>query len=394
MALPLIILMIAEIPSNAVFAYHSTQKVKKAPYVAFAYYLNISRRNIRLHYIIKNILPDLWGRLNIQTVMCIMGSMFVEAVFSYPGLGSLLKNAASYRDYTMMQGILLVTCLYGIAVNLIYELVLGRFTRNSWKEQVMKNGTCIMVLSIYFFIAAFAPLIMPYEVTDFSHPSLAEPCRQYLLGTDEMGHDIFSLLIYGFRLTVCMALAAGFFSTLTGTVLAFCACYLGKAADHVITMTADLFIIVPEMVIVMFAAVFAEPTMINTELAIILFSWPRVYKIIRGKLKDCMNSSKVQYTMMMKGSIADVLQKLMPDIMPSVQTYFILQTNKAVTYETTLSFFGIGDPLAKTWGKLIRAAMDYENLYYDRVFLWYFIPVILVVVVFVVSLALLVHGGE
>ncbi len=131
MALPLIILMIAEIPSNAVFAYHSTQKVKKAPYVAFAYYLNISRRNIRLHYIIKNILPDLWGRLNIQTVMCIMGSMFVEAVFSYPGLGSLLKNAASYRDYTMMQGILLVTCLYGIAVNLIYELVLGRFTRNS-----------------------------------------------------------------------------------------------------------------------------------------------------------------------------------------------------------------------------------------------------------------------
>lgn len=264
----------------------------------------------------------------------------------------------------------------------------------SGKRMSFRQKTCIMVLSIYFFIAAFAPLIMPYEVTDFSHPSLAEPCRQYLLGTDEMGHDIFSLLIYGFRLTVCMALAAGFFSTLTGTVLAFCACYLGKAADHVITMTADLFIIVPEMVIVMFAAVFAEPTMINTELAIILFSWPRVYKIIRGKLKDCMNSSKVQYTMMMKGSIADVLQKLMPDIMPSVQTYFILQTNKAVTYETTLSFFGIGDPLAKTWGKLIRAAIDYENLYYDRVFLWYFIPVILVVVVFVVSLALLVHGGE
>lgn len=269
----------------------------------------------------------------------------------------------------------------------------------------MKNGTagkrfsvrkkiCITVLGIYFLIAALAPLLMPYAATDFSHPSLAEPCRQYLLGTDEMGHDIFSLLIYGFRLTVCMALAAGFFSTLTGTVLAFCACYLGKAVDHVITMTADLFIIVPEMVIVMFAAVFAEPTMMNTELAIVLFSWPRVYKMIRGKLKDCMSSSKVQYTMMMKGSVTDVLRKLMPDIMPAVQTYFILQTNKAVTYEMTLSFFGIGDPLAKTWGKLIRAAMDYENLYYDSVFLWYLVPAIAVVVVFVISLALLVNGGE
>ena len=59
-------------------------------------------------------------------------------------------------------------------------------------------------------------------------------------------------------------------------------------------------------------------------------------------------------------------------------------------YETTLSFFGVGDPLAKTWGKLINSAMAYEDLYYDNVFTWYLIPPIVVVVVFVISLALLV----
>jgi ABC-type dipeptide/oligopeptide/nickel transport system permease subunit len=58
-------------------------------------------------------------------------------------------------------------------------------------------------------------------------------------------------------------------------------------------------------------------------------------------------------------------------------------------YETTLSFFGIGDPLSKTWGKLIKAAMNYENLFYDDVIIWYLIPAILCVFIYVLSLSLL-----
>lgn len=131
MTLPLIILTISEIPSIAIFAYGSTMKIKRMPYVAFARYLNISPRQIRWKFIIKNIMPDLMGKLNIQAIMCIMGSMFVEAVFSFPGLGQLLKNATNYRDYPLMQGILLISCLYGIGINLIFEMLLTRQTRVS-----------------------------------------------------------------------------------------------------------------------------------------------------------------------------------------------------------------------------------------------------------------------
>ena len=55
-----------------------------------------------------------------------MGAMFIEAVFSYPGLGQLLKNATGNRDYPLMQGILLISSLYGIAVNLVFELIINR----------------------------------------------------------------------------------------------------------------------------------------------------------------------------------------------------------------------------------------------------------------------------
>ena len=254
----------------------------------------------------------------------------------------------------------------------------------------LRKKICLLILSLYVLVAIFAPSIMHYEVTDFSHPSLLPPDRTYWLGTDEMGHDMFSLLINGFRLTVALALISGFLSTLLGTLLAFCAAYLGKNVDEIITVIANIFIIVPEMVVIMFVAVFAEPTMLNTVLVIVFFSWPRVYKIIRGKLVDSMNSSKVQYTIMMRGNVFDVVRKLLPDVLPAVTSFFILQCNKGVMYETTLSFFGVGDPLAKTWGKLINSAMNYEDLYYDTVFTWYLIPPILTVVVFVICLALLV----
>lgn len=131
MALPLIVLVLSELPSIAIFAYSSTMRVKKAPYVAFARYLGIRPPQIRFHFIIKNILPEMLGKLNIQAILCIMGSMFVEAVFSYPGLGQLLKNATNYRDYPLMQGILLISCLYGIGINLIFEVLLSKNTKIS-----------------------------------------------------------------------------------------------------------------------------------------------------------------------------------------------------------------------------------------------------------------------
>lgn len=259
-----------------------------------------------------------------------------------------------------------------------------------WNALSLRKKVCLFILAIYILVAIFAPALMHYEIDDFSHPSLEAPNSTYWLGTDEMGHDLYSLLIHGFRLTVALALISGFLSTLLGTLLAFCASYLGKAVDEVLTVIANLFIIVPETVVIMFVAVFAEPTLLNTVLTIVCFSWPRVYKIIRGKLEDAMQSSKVQYTVMMRGNVIDVVRKLFPDVFPAIISFFVLQCNKGVMYETTLSFFGVGDPLAKTWGKLINSAMAYEDLYYDNVFTWYLIPPIVVVVVFVISLALLV----
>lgn len=123
MILPLLVLVISQIPPIYLFAKNSTANVKKEQYVKMASYLKINKKDLYLKYILKNIIPELLGRLNLQFVSAITGSIFVEAVFSYPGLGQLLRSAISYRDYPLLQGILLVCCTYGIIVNYIFELV-------------------------------------------------------------------------------------------------------------------------------------------------------------------------------------------------------------------------------------------------------------------------------
>lgn len=131
MILPLSILIVSEIPAIAIFSYNSTLRVKSMPYVAFAHYMNIEPSKIRWQYIVRNIMPDFLGRLNIQVVTCIVGSLFVETIFTYPGVGSLLRHAINYRDYTLMQGVLLICSLYGVIVNFVFDIINTRLASKS-----------------------------------------------------------------------------------------------------------------------------------------------------------------------------------------------------------------------------------------------------------------------
>lgn len=124
--LPIIILVIAEVPSIFALTYNVCSRTKEEPYVQMARYYNISERLIQYKYVLKNSLPEILSKMNIQFLYAISGILFVEAVFSYPGVGTLLKTAASSRDYPLLQGILLVTGFYGVTVNLVFELIIKR----------------------------------------------------------------------------------------------------------------------------------------------------------------------------------------------------------------------------------------------------------------------------
>lgn len=252
-----------------------------------------------------------------------------------------------------------------------------------------KKKVWIFIFGIFIFIALFSNFIAPYSVEDISFEALLSPNSVNLLGTDEMGHDILSLVINGFTTTILMAFACGILSTLIGTILALMGAYNGSIIDMIILKISDIFIMVPDIVIILFFAAFSKPSMMNTIYAMTLFSWGKAYRVVRGKALEAIQGNKVRYTIMIKGNLIDILKKLWYDIKAPIITMFILQCNKAAVYETTLSYFGIGDPLAKTWGKLIKSALNYEGIFHNNVYAWYLMPPILVLVIFILTLSFL-----
>ncbi|MBU3145778.1 ABC transporter permease [Clostridium sp. CF012] len=126
--LPLMALVIGEVPSLYIMAYNSAKKINKENYIIMANYLNIEKKDINKKFIFYNMVPEILGKLNIQFLYAITGSIFVESIFSYPGMGQLLKIATSSRDYPLMQGILLLIAFYGFFVTLIFESLLKKFT--------------------------------------------------------------------------------------------------------------------------------------------------------------------------------------------------------------------------------------------------------------------------
>ena len=127
----------------------------------------------------------------------------------------------------------------------------------------MKNATvkkaALLILLIMMVMGIAYPTLAPFQPDDFSSPALLPPGGKHLLGTNKMGQDIFSALLAGFRVTISIALIVSFCSTLIGTVLAISCAFYRRWMDRFIMSVTEIFIIVPEIIVIMLFAAFAGP---------------------------------------------------------------------------------------------------------------------------------------
>lgn len=131
--LPVLAVVISLAPSIFLLTRNVVLRVKNEKFVELARLMNVSSRTLNRGYILRNSLPEIVGKLNINFVYAVAGTLFVEIIFSYPGLGSLTKIAVDARDYPLIQGIFLFVGLYGITVNMIFEFIQRRL--NPWQAK-------------------------------------------------------------------------------------------------------------------------------------------------------------------------------------------------------------------------------------------------------------------
>lgn len=247
----------------------------------------------------------------------------------------------------------------------------------------------LSVLLFFVLMACFAPWLSPHDPRDFASPAAEAPSREHPLGTNSLGQDNLSSLIVGFRLTVGVALATAVLTCAIGLLVAVTGSYFGGWLERLLHYLTDVFLIVPETVVILTFAAFAGPGVTNLVLTMSLFSWARVARLIRGKATLAMQQDSVQYTLLLQGGFLEVLRKLRAPLYPALITAFIQQCSRAAVNEASIAFFGIGDPTVKSWGRMIRAALDDERIFLGRTYLWWLLPPVVALLVFVLALAIL-----
>ncbi len=247
----------------------------------------------------------------------------------------------------------------------------------------------LLVLGLLGFVALFAPVLAPHDKLQPVTPT-PEQCQARFgfpdcpyvdglppfwsqggslntpLGTDYLGRDILSRLMYGARISLVVGITGTLAAGIIGTLLGIMAGYLGKWWDHVIMRITDAWLTLPSLVFAILLASVRGPGLWNIVLILALVFWSRYTRVVRGEVLTLREREFVklaEVTGLSKTRI--IFRHLLPNVMNTVMVVFSLQVGISIIIEASLSFLGVGVPPPEpSWGLMM--AQERESLMEGR----------------------------
>lgn len=237
---------------------------------------------------------------------------------------------------------------------------LGMIYYNIWKHPLAVVG--LVIILILILTAFFAPLLAPFDpYHQVAEDRLQPPGGRYLFGTDDMGRDIFSRVIWGSRLSLTAAAVVLALSTSIGIFIGAIAGYIGGRVDEVLMRITDMFLAFPAMVLAMVIASALGPSLINAMIAIAVVWWPWYARLIRGQILSIKTMEYVEAAKALGAGNARILWKyILPNCTAPLIVQATLDSGYAILTTASLSFIGVG-ALAPTpeWGSMISIGRSY-----------------------------------
>jgi peptide/nickel transport system permease protein len=223
----------------------------------------------------------------------------------------------------------------------------------------------LVLVTICVLLALFANWVTPYPahagpIGDFSAIN-APPSAQHWLGTDTIGRDLLTRIIFGYRLSLEMAVLVLAISMPIGVILGLVAGYLGGWVEYVIMRLTDVFLAVPPLVLAMSIMGFLPPTLVNAMLAVTVMWWPwyarLVYNVVRGQARE----GYVLAAEVVGASVPHILfREILPNCVPAVLTKLTLDIGFVVLMVASLSFLGLGvQPPTPDLGSMVADGAKY-----------------------------------
>lgn len=220
----------------------------------------------------------------------------------------------------------------------------------------------VAVIVLWCLFAIFAPVIAPYDPLKTVGANLQAPSAEHWMGTDDVGRDVLSRLIWGARLSLPLAVAIVAISLLVGGALGLAAGYFGRAVDNVAMRLADLVLAFPQIILAMAVAAAFGPSVGNAVLALVIVSWPLYARIIRSSVLSVREQDYVVAGRMLGSrTLSSIVKDVIPNSAGPALVMATIELGNAILMLAALSFLGLGPrPPAAEWGAMI--ALGSQNL--------------------------------
>jgi peptide/nickel transport system permease protein len=250
----------------------------------------------------------------------------------------------------------------------------------------------LIVIMVIVVMAIAAPLIAPQGPTNLNIADINQPpSSHHLLGTDQVGRDVWARLVYGARTSLIVGFGAVAIAILVGTSLGLAAGFLGRWADQSIMRVTDAFMSVPSLLIVIVFVSITGPSLASIVVVIALFTWTQPARLVRGQVLSLREREFVlaaQVTGVSRTRI--ITDHLLPNLLGPLTVLATFGVANAILIEAGLSFLGLGvRPPTPSWGQMVSAAQSPEVLLHE---LWIWVPPSIAIALTVLSVTMIGDG--
>ena len=221
-----------------------------------------------------------------------------------------------------------------------------------------------LILFIFLLcVSILAPYIAPYDPFALVSDAFVPPDSKFLMGTDHVGRDIYSGIIWGTRVSVMVGLLSAATAASIGIIIGSVAGYSGGVIDDLLMRATEFFQIVPRLVLALVIVALFGGSVWNVIVVIGLLSWPTAARLIRAQFFTLKERAFVEAAKSLGvGTFTMVFEEILPNAIAPVIVQTSLEVANAILLESMLSFLGLGDPSEFTWGYMLNSAQRYLRI--------------------------------
>ena len=257
-----------------------------------------------------------------------------------------------------------------------------------WKQCSFLGKIGIFII-LFYCISGFCYVVAGSDQHRVSSGEAFEsPNKQHLLGTDDLGIDVLSQLLFGASISMSVGISVAILAGIGGSIVGMVAAYYGGKVDRFVMMLADISTAIPSLVVMIVVGVFMPFHLVTMIVLMALLMWVGPARICRARM---FSMREEPYLLVAKSYGASLFYILKRHMMRAFFPMFVVNVlrvmSQAITMEASLAFLGVGDPTVNSWGNLIYQSIHYQGIYYTDYWQWWVVPAVMTVVVLMLAMA-------